>query len=427
METIIKAGNLVIPYGRITRADIHVKGEKIFAISESIGDTPCAAAGGVTTVLVFLKAALFAPGFPSYREIFDTVLRDVSELASVDFSFHFHIPDGTYIDEIPGHYKDYGIQSIKFHMGYKPSKKESKDEYITQRLEKISPGIDDGVIYEILKKIGQTSPPPLALVHAEADEIITQTTQSTQEAGLLGLKAWDAGRPDFAEELAIMRVGYLARKTNAPIYIVHTSSALGLEAVRNEKRLGTQIIAETCPHYLALTHEETNEALETFGKVSPPIRSRADVEALWEGIKQGDISCVGTDHSAKPKYAKTKDIWTSILGMPGLETMLPVMITEATKRNISLTKISEVCSYNTARIFGLFPDKGTIAPGSDADLVIVDMDKELKVRGENLHSISGFSQFEGKKTKGWPILTMLRGKVIYENGNLLEKSDKKNF
>jgi dihydropyrimidinase len=366
-----------------------------------------------------LKAALFASGFPSYREIFDTVLRNVSELASVDFSFHFHIPNETYIDEIPGYYKDYGIQSFKFYTVYKPNIKVSNDEYM-QRLQKISPGIDDGVIYEILKKIGQTSPPPLALVHAEADEIITRTTKAAQKAGLLGLKAWDAARPDFAEEMAIMRVGYLARKTNAPIYIVHTSSALGLEAVRNEKRLGAQIIAETCPHYLALTHEETNEELETFGKINPPIRSRTDVEALWEGIKKGDISCVGTDHSAKPKHAKTKDIWTSMLSGPGLETMLPVMITEATKRNISLTKISEVCSYNTARIFGLFPDKGTIAPGSDADLVIVDMEKELKVRGEILHSISGFSQFEGKKTKGWPILTMLRGKVIYENGNLLE-------
>lgn len=459
METIIKAGNLVIPYGRITRADIHVKGEKIFAVSESIEDlegkrvidakgkfvfpglidphvhlgntfpfledvqseTPCAAAGGVTTILVFLKAALFAPGFPSYREIFDTVLKDISGLASVDFSFHFHIPADTYIDEIPGYHKDYGIQSFKFHMGYKPSEKGSKDEYVAKRLQKISPGIDDGVIYEILKKMGQTSPSPLALVHAEADEIITRTTKTAQQAGLLGLKAWDAARPDFAEEMAIIRVGYLARKTNAPIYIVHTSSALGLEAVRNEKRLGAQIIAETCPHYLALTHEKTNEVLETFGKINPPIRRRADVEALWEGIKQGEISCVGTDHSAKPKHAKTKDIWTSMLSGPGLETMLPVMITEATKRHISLTKISEVCSYNTARIFDLFPDKGMIAPGCDADLVVVDVDKELEIKAENLRSISGFTQFEGKKARGWPILTMLRGKVIYENGNLVEK------
>jgi dihydropyrimidinase len=114
-----------------------------------------------------------------------------------------------------------------------------------------------------------------------------------------------------------------------------------------------------------------------------------------------------------------------MLSGPGLETMLPVMITEATKRQISLTKIAEICSYNTARIFGLFPDKGTIALGSDADLVIVDMDRELEIKGKNLHSISGFSQFEGKKAKGWPILTMLRGKVIYENGNIIEKGEGK--
>jgi dihydropyrimidinase len=459
METIIKDGNLVIPHCGVRKADIHIKGERIFGISESIGDlrgkkvinakgkfvfpglidphvhlgntfpffedveseTSCAAAGGVTTILVFLKAALFDSGFPSYRRVFKKVLKDMLGLAYVDFSFHFHIPIETYIDEIPDYYKEYGIQSIKFHMGYKPSEGESKDEYITERLQKISPGIDDGVIYDILKKISETSPPPLALVHAEADDIIKRTSQSSMEGGLSGLKAWDAARPDFAEEMAIMRVGYLARRTNAPIYIVHVSSALALEAVRNEKRLGTRIIAETCPHYLSLSHEDTNEEQETFGKVAPPIRGKRDVEVLWEGIRDGTISCVGTDHSAKPRKAKTKDIWNSILGMPGLETMLPTMITEATKRQIPLTRVSELCCYNVARIFQLLPNKGTIAPGSDADLVIVDLENEVEIKAENLHSVSGFTPFEGKKVKGWPTLTMLRGNVIYENGNLLEK------
>jgi dihydroorotase-like cyclic amidohydrolase len=272
-----------------------------------------------------------------------------------------------------------------------------------------------------LKKIGETCPPPLALVHAEADDIIKWTTQLSMEKGFSGLRAWDAARPDFTEDMAIMRVAYLARKTNAPVYIVHLSSALGLETIRNEKRLGTKIIAETCPQYLSLNYEETNEEQETFGKVAPPIRSKKDVEALWEGIKDGTISCIGTDHSAKPKQAKTKDVWKSILGIPGMETMLPVVITEAMKRNIPLTKISELCSYNVARIFQLLPHKGTIAPGTDADLVIVDLEKEIEIKAENLHSVSGFTPFEGKKVRGWPVLTMLGGKVIYENGSFLEK------
>ena len=459
VETIIRGGNLVIPYVGITKADIHVKGEKIVGIAESITDsagkdiidakdkfvlpglidphvhwgntlpffddvrteTPCAAAGGVTTILVFLKAALFAPGFPSYRKVFNNVVDEVLGQACVDFSFHFHIPLDTYIDEIPDYYKDYGIQSFKFHMGYKPSASGPTDEYITQRLQKISPGVDDGVIYEILKKVGETSPAPLALVHAEADDIIQRTHQAAMDQGLSGLKAWDAARPDFAEELAIIRVGYLARKTNAPIYIVHVSSALALEAVRREKTLGTKIIAETCPHYLSLAHDEVNEYQETFGKVAPPIRSKQDVEALWDGIRDGTITCIGTDHSAKRREAKSKDIWGSILGFPGLETMLPVMITGATERHISLTRVAEVCSYNVARTFQLLPKKGTIAVGSDADLVIVDMERQLTINGEQLHSVSGFTPWEGQKVKGLPVLTMLRGKVIYENGNILKK------
>jgi len=241
------------------------------------------------------------------------------------------------------------------------------------------------------------------------------------DQGLSGLKAWDAARPDFAEEFAIIRVGYLARKTNAPIYIVHVSSALALEAVRREKSLGTKIVAETCPHYLSLAHDEVNEYQETFGKVAPPIRSKQDVEALWDGIRDGTITCIGTDHSAKPKEAKSKDIWSSMLGFPGSETMLPVMITGATDRHIPLTRIAEVCSCNTAQTFQLWPKKGTIAVGSDADLVVVDMKKEVTIKGENLHSVSGFTPLEGKKVRGLPILTMLRGNVIYDNGSVPEK------
>lgn len=116
-----------------------------------------------------------------------------------------------------------------------------------------------------------------------------------------------------------------------------------------------------------------------------------------------------------------KDIWGATLGFPGMETTLPVMIDEAKKREIPLTKVAEVCSYNNAKIFGLLPQKGTIAPGSDADLVFVDMEKEVEIIPDILHSISGYSPFEGRKLKGWPLVTMLRGEIIYENGKLLKR------
>jgi len=209
-------------------------------------------------------------------------------------------------------------------MGYKPSESDLKDEYISQRLQEISPGIDGGVIYDILKKIVEISPLLLALVHAEADDIIKRTTQSCMDRGLLGLSAWDVARPDSAKEMVIMKVGYLTWRTNAPVYIVHVRSSLGLEAVRNGRTLGTTIIAEPYPHYLSLTHVDTNEDLETFERVATPVRRKRDVEVLWEGIRDGTISSIGTDHSAKPRSAKTKDIRSSILGMPGLETTLPI-------------------------------------------------------------------------------------------------------
>ncbi len=455
LDCVVKNGKLVIPQVGILEAWIGIEKERIKIVSDEKAtpeakkiidakgryifpglvdphthfgnhlpfyedfdtETVVAAAGGVTTFLTVLKVGLFDPEYPSYFKIFPGILEKTKGLSSVDFSFHFHIPVDKHIEEIPDYYRELGIQSYKFHMTYKNVAAASGVTDVAAHLKKMNPGVDDGVIYQILKKVGGMEIPPVPAVHCEADEIIRYTEEEAHRQGLTGLKAWNEARPYFTEELAVMKAGYLARITKSPVYIVHLSTKEGLEVVRAEKIRGTKIIAETCVHYLSMNDEE----MSPFGKINPPIRSQEHVEKLWEGILDGSITCVGTDHGAKHRSTKMKDIWGASLGFPGMETTLAIMIDESRKRGIPLTKVAEVCSYNNAKVFSLLPQKGTICPGSDADLVFVDMEKEVVISPDILHSISGFSPYEGRKVKGWPVLTMLRGEVIYENGKMVKK------
>ncbi len=377
-------------------------------------ETKSAAAGGITCIVTQLKIGLFATRFEPYYTVFHDVLNKLKAVSSIDYSFHFHIPHEKYADEVDSYYRQLGIQSYKFHMGYKPK---NVDDVATGHLQKISPGIDDGAIYSVLKKAGKLDRPPLMTVHCECDEVIQFATEDAKRAGLNGLTGWDASRPDITEELAISRLAAIARYTGAHVYVVHVSSQKGLEIIRQEKAKKTHILAETCPHYLWLSTEEKG----TLGKVAPPIRSRENIESLWEGIKDRTIDCIGTDHGPKYKKTKVNNIWEASLGFPGMETMLPLMITGAVKRGIPLERVAEVCSFNTAKAFGLYPKKGNIAIGSDADLVIVDTEEKRSIDPAKLHSEADFTPFEGIEVYGWPIVTILRGKKIFDHSNFINE------
>jgi dihydropyrimidinase len=371
-------------------------------------ETRSAAAGGVTCILTQLKIGLFSDEFEPYFAVFDRVQKDLQGVSSVDYSFHFHIPHEKYADEIPSYYEQLGIQSYKFHMVYKP--RDIQDD--VTHIRKMSPGMDDGAIYTVLRKVGRLDPSPLMTVHCEVDDLIIHTMKEAKEAGLSGLSGWDAARPDIAEELGISRLAAMARYTGAHVYVVHLTSRKGLDVIQEEKAKKTHIWVETCPHFLWLTKEEKG----TLAKIAPPLRSGEDVESLWEAIRDGTIDCIGTDHGPKYKKTKVDNIWEASLAFPGLETMLPLIITGAIKRGIPLERVAEICSYNTALAFGLYPKKGNIAVGSDADMVIVDMEEERRIDPANLYSEADFTPFEGMEVRGWPLITLLRGKRIFDRG-----------
>lgn len=213
----------------------------------------------------------------------------------------------------------------------------------------------------------------------------------------------------------LIRCGYLAKVTGCPIYMVHMSAKEGPEVVVRLKGEGVDINVETCPQYLTLTKDNTDR---TLGKVNPPLRTTEDHEALWEGIRKGIITNLGSDHAACSKKHKP-EFWPATVGFAGIELMLPVMLSEGVnKGRINLEKLVEIACYNNAKQFNLLPKKGVIAVGADADILILDMNKEVKVTAAKLHHISDFTPWEGWTIKGWPVMTMVRGKVVVDNEEL---------
>ena len=204
------------------------------------------------------------------------------------------------------------------------------------------------------------------------------------------------------------------------IHIVHTSSAQALEAALMQRRAGAAITIETCPHYL--THDE-EWGHGNIGKINPPLRSPADREALWKAIGEGHIDIIGTDHIHRDATSKAGSIWDASPGCPGLETMLPVMLTDGYHaRGIPLSRIAALTSGNSARAMGLSHAKGAITVGLDADFAIVDLGTEWTLDRGMLHSAAGYSLYEGRRFRGRVVHSMLRGNFIMREGQLVQSA-----
>jgi dihydropyrimidinase len=274
------------------------------------------------------------------------------------------------------------------------------------------------------------------LVHAEdpvicADHIkrkseskaMSATMKTTTSTNSSSLKTWSDCRPSTSSEAeSIKKIAVIGRKYGSNLYFVHIGSTAALDAILAEKEKGnSNFYIETCPHYL--TH--TTEFEKLTGKVVPPIRSKSDVQSMWSALKNGIIDTIGTDHVANRLSMKmgSGDIWSALAGFPGIATMLPVLLSKGVNENrITMEQVAETTSYNAARIFGMYPKKGTIQPDSDADLTIVDLDLQQKVTPDLLQSYSDYTIYDGWTLQGWPVLTMVRGEVIMEKGSVNSES-----
>jgi dihydropyrimidinase len=263
----------------------------------------------------------------------------------------------------------------------------------------------------------------ITMIHCEDKALIADATARLAAAGKSSLRYYAQSRPVISEVVATQRAVAFAEATGAPVYIVHLSSARALEVCAEAQSRNVPVYVETRPLYLHLTRErfEDDDGAKYVGQ--PPLREQKDVDALWAGIRQGIVHTVCTDHAPWSLAAKLDPVHTVTNLRPGianLQTMVPMLYSEGVRTGrISLGRFVEVTSTNAAKLFGLYPRKGTIAVGSDADLVIFDPDLTLTIEGSMLKSNSDYSAFEGWQVTGWPVVTLRRGEVVFREGEVI--------
>jgi len=279
------------------------------------------------------------------------------------------------------------------------------------------PSPDDWELIESFREIAKTG---LRVgVHAENRSINAHLASQFINAGKNDPIYHLLSRPSISEAEAIQRAILFAKYSKAKLHIFHMSSAEGVDIIRMAKREGVDVTAETCPHYLLLDGEEGLRKMGSLMKMNPPVRTLDHAEALWRGLKDGTIDTIGSDHSPHSNQEKfNANIWKAIAGWPGVETLLPLMLTEVNRGRLSLNEIVRYMSEKPARVWGFYPQKGRIGIGSDGDLTVVDLKKEWIIRAENLHSKSKFTPFDGWKVKGSIEYTIIRGDVLFEQGQI---------
>ncbi len=255
--------------------------------------------------------------------------------------------------------------------------------------------------------------------HCENGLLIDPLIEKLQEEGRVDPMAHVESRPNYTEYEAISKLILLNRIAGATLHIIHLSTKEGLALIKTAKAEGMNITTETCPHYL-LTTSEYMKKMGPFAKIIPPLRSEEDRLALWRGLAEGTIDYICSDHaphSKSNKMAGWKNIWEAGNGNPGTETLLPLMLDRVNKGDLTLQKLAYYLSARPAQVFNIYPKKGSLLVGTDADITVVDMDAEWTIKAENMYSKSReTSMFNGWNVKGKPVMTVVRGEVVAEEG-----------
>jgi dihydropyrimidinase len=361
-----------------------------------VPETRSAAAGGVTTMIAYLMSP------QPYHDVMPVALEQMSQGSATDFGFHFCIVTREQLEAIPDYVGGMGVSSFKFFMNFRGE----EGAYLGL------PGNDDGFLFDLLEAVQANG--AMLDPHAENVELIWRLRAMGQREGRTALESWNLSRPDYAEAEALNRLAFLARVTGASVYAVHTTNALSLDVLRQGRMGHESIFVETCPHYLTL---DVDSACGTYGKVNPPLRTAADREALWAAVAEGFVDTIGSDHVPRHRSFKEKDIWSASAGFPGLENLLPTLLSSGhAARGLSLERIAEITSERPARLFGLYPQKGAIRIGSDADFAIVDLDETYRIDGAEQLSASAYSPWDGWEMTGRVRHTILRGQQTYAVG-----------
>lgn len=407
----ISAQGLVAIPGMI---DTHVHYGVYSPIEESAKtESHAAALGGVTTMMRMLRLGR------SYKTHLLAQLAASATTHYVDYTIHATIFDEKQADEMK-FCTENGITSFKLYMnlgGEVGHVYMDMDPGATQLFE-TQVQLESSTIQKVLSNAARLGCP--VLVHAEDYQMCECGIKKAKQDKQDGLPAWSKSRPPDSEVKSIKKISEIARQFGTTMYFVHIGSAAAIAAIQEERKKGTKIFVETCPHYLTLSYEKQKGYL---AKVMPPIRSSADVDQIWNAILQKHVDTIGTDHVANRLKLKVgDDVWSSLAGFPGIGTALPILLSEGVnKSRINLGQLAELTSLNAAKIFGMYPQKGAIQIGSDADITLIDLKKEKKVDADFFCAFSDYIVYDGWNLKGWPQTTLVRGKLVAENMQVVGK------
>jgi len=377
-------------------------------------ESHASAIGGITTMMRMLRLG------KSFKKALPDQLLVSSKNHYVDYSIHASIFSKQQIDEMD-YCVEKGITSFKIYMnlGGEVGHVYMDMTPYSSNLEEENVDVNNEIIELIVKKAALLGCP--VLVHAEDYESCACGIKAAKEKNKDGLSAWSESRSPEFEAKAIKNVCKLGRDYGCVIYFVHIGSQRALQQIKEEKSKGTKIFIETCPHYLTLSYEKQQGYL---AKVMPPIRTKSDNEVMWEALANNYIDTIGTDHVANQLKLKLggEKIWGALAGFPGIGTFLPILLSEGVnKKRISLEQLVKISSLNASKIFGMYPKKGTLEVGSDADITMIDLKKEKKVSSEMFGGFSDYVVYEGMDLKGWPLKTIVRGHLVAEDFEVVGK------
>ena len=404
-QEIDAAGKIILPgaidphlhLGYPTRQG---KGEPLFA-SDFESESQAAAASGVTTII---STALFwGAAAKSNLPCIKRAKEVGHDLSMVDFKITAYILNQQHVAELGELIKE-GITSFKFLTAYRGE--EAKQVGISD--------VTWGLVYTGFEAISKYPKPAMAMLHAESVDLIEIFTERVKSTPRNDLAAWTETRPGICEALDIYISGTMAKELGLCLYYPHIGSTQALNAIEVLQAQGANIIVESCPHYMTFT---TDSPLGALGKVNPPLRSSADVEDVWKAIASGLIDTIGTDHVVTSSSTQNKDdVWKSTPGFASLGMPLPILINRGIHQGIlSWQQIAKVTSENVARAFGIYPRKGILAPGSDADFIIVDPEARWTVDHNDWLKASDFCIYDGIELKGKVVSTFVRGYLVGEN------------
>ncbi|MBK7842072.1 MAG: amidohydrolase family protein [Bdellovibrionales bacterium] len=460
-DLVLKNAQVVTPVGLICNGSVGVKNEKIVAVAEGASSIGASRReidlGGKT-----LFPGLFDPHchlgsgdertYEYMSESFGKDTRDfliggVTAMATTtvltreplldninktkragqgnswcDFRVTSVVLTDEHVEQIPGAIRE-GVLSFKFYCGY------CLDQ--AEKMGMNREGVPPDMFYRACEQVAKTDPRALLMIHAEEPHVRRMLAQRLKDSGREDLIAWAEHSPQWSEAVQVSLYGEIANELKVPLYVVHISRAPTVDMIEYLRSRGHFILGETLACFLSTTAQDRHECgCGLKAKIQPPIRFQEDQDRLWRALREGSVTSIGTDTIPyTSKYKGDQSFWNSRPGL-NIQTIdtLPLLLTEGfQKGKIDLVTLAKALSENPAKYFGAGHRKGRISPGYDADFVVIDLEKEADLGLERMRGRSDYSIWEGKRVRGLPVMTILRGQVFAENGEIVAERPQGGF